>query len=79
VSEDKTTVKGYLDEFGFAGAMPQWLGVSKVAEEDFYCGPEVGEPLPPFTLIDQWGKPRDIHVDRARSKAAVVFYRSAVW
>ena len=79
MTDDKTTFRGYRDEFGFAGAMPQWLGVSKVPDEDFYSGPEIDEPLPGFTLIDQWGKTRDLHVDRAGSKAAVVFNRSAVW
>ena len=42
-------------------------------------GPEVGETLPDFVLPDAFGKPIDFHRDRAQSRAAVVFFRSAVW
>jgi hypothetical protein len=42
-------------------------------------GPEVGERLPDFRLTDHTGRQLDFHADRGESKAAVVFYRSAVW
>ena len=42
-------------------------------------GPEVGELLPDFELQDANGKLVSFHQDRAGSKSALVFYRSAVW
>ena len=42
-------------------------------------GPEIGEPLPEFSLPDSSGRPIQMHADRDGHKAAVVFYRSAVW
>ena len=42
-------------------------------------GPAVGERLPDFSLVDQTGRTVDFHRDRGGAKAAVVFYRSAVW
>ena len=45
---------------------------------DFPTGPEVGERLPEFTLLNQHGESIDFHADRG-GQAVVVFYRSAVW
>ena len=42
-------------------------------------GPEVGERLPDFTLPDHTGREVHFHEDRDGARAAVVFYRSAVW
>jgi len=42
-------------------------------------GPEIGERLPDFSLPDASGKMIHFHEDRGSAKAAVVFYRSAVW
>jgi peroxiredoxin len=42
-------------------------------------GPEIGERLPDFRLPDAHGREIDFHADRGNAKAAVVFYRSAVW
>lgn len=42
-------------------------------------GPEVGQRLPDFTLPNAFGEPTSFHEDRAGQKAALVFYRSAVW
>jgi hypothetical protein len=67
------------DELGFEAPAPVGhpgrAGLPKGAS----TGPEVGERLPDFTLPDANGNPIDFHQDRGRSKAAVVFYRSAVW
>ena len=41
--------------------------------------PEVGERLPDFALRDHTGRLVDFHADRGDRKAAVVFFRSAVW
>ena len=42
-------------------------------------GPEVGEHLPDFELPDAQGRFMRFHKDRGGRKAALVFYRSAVW
>ena len=42
-------------------------------------GPALGERLPDFELPDQNGRLVRFHQDRGGSRAAVVFYRSAVW
>lgn len=41
---------------------------------EFPTGPKIGEQLPPITLPDQNGQPVTV-----AGRAAVVFYRSAVW
>ena len=42
-------------------------------------GPGVGERLPDFELPDAFGRPVSFHEDRGKHKAALIFYRSAVW
>ena len=42
-------------------------------------GPEVGQRLPDFELPNAQGRLVNFHRDRAGRKAALVFYRSAVW
>lgn len=42
-------------------------------------GPAIGTPFPNFRLADQTGRPIDLHADRGRRTALVVFYRSARW
>ena len=49
------------------------------ASDEFPTGPAIGERLPEFQLPNQDGELIDFHADRGRSKAIVVFYRSAVW
>ena len=42
-------------------------------------GPALGERLPDFVLPDAYGRAVNFHEDRGQRKAALVFYRSAVW
>ena len=42
-------------------------------------GPAIGDRLPDFSLPDAFGRVVNFHGDRGGSKAALVFYRSAVW
>ena len=49
------------------------------ATEAFPTGPDIGERLPEFSLLNQEGRLIDYHSDRGDSKSIVVFYRSAVW
>jgi hypothetical protein len=76
-TEDRNA--GYRDEFGFVGPLPTTDGQRQTPEEGFFTGPAVGAPLPGFALRSATGRKIDLHADRAGSKAAVVFYRSAVW
>jgi hypothetical protein len=49
------------------------------ATDTFPTGPDIGERLPEFSLLNQEGRLVDYHADRGDSKSIVVFYRSAVW
>ena len=69
----------YRDEFGLTGPLPATDGQRRVPAEGFFTGPEVGSPLPGFTLRTAAGGMMDLHADRGNAKAAVVFFRSAVW
>ena len=74
-----TEFPDYLDEFGQVGPLPATDGQRRPPAEGFFTGPEIGVPLPGFTLRSASGQKVDLHADRDGSKAAVVFYRSAVW
>jgi hypothetical protein len=67
------------DELGFdapaALGHPGRLGLP----EGHGTGPEVGERLPDFVLPDASGGTVRFHQDRGGSRAALVFFRSAVW
>ena len=69
----------YRDEFGQVGPLPASDGQRRVPEAGFFSGPEICYPLPGFTLRSASGQRLDLHADRGDSKAAVVFFRSAVW
>ena len=47
--------------------------------EDFAKGPEIGDPLPDFTLPDQTGNRVTFAAARGNGQALVLFYRSASW
>ncbi len=69
----------YTDEFGFVAPLKTTSNQRRIPDEGFPTGPAIGERLPDFTLVDQRGRSVDLHADRADAKAAVVFFRSAVW
>ena len=71
--------RGFEDAYGFVAPLPTSHGPRKIAPEGFPTGPAVGERLPDFELVDQSGRALRLHADRGASKAAVVFFRSAVW
>ena len=74
-----TTGSLYEDEYGFVAPLPMTSSQRKLPPEGFPTGPCVGERLPDFELPDQTGRNIRLHEDRGSSKAAVVFFRSAVW
>ena len=45
----------------------------------FATGPEIGEPLPGFTLPDQRGDAVDLHAWRGGDRAFLVFVRGTDW
>ncbi len=67
------------DELGFEAPVPVGHPGREGLPEGYPTGPEVGERLPDFELPDQHNRLIRFHEDRGRSKAAVVFYRSAIW
>ena len=79
MSENKTPHVGYEDEFGFTTPLPVDEAPRRIPNKGFSSGPKVGERLPDFELPDQSGRMLRFHEDRDGSKAAVVFFRSAVW
>lgn len=68
-----------VDDYGFWGPLPTTMGQRYIAPEDFSPGIAVGQPAPNFTLLNQHGDEVDFHADRDGSKAALLFFRSAVW
>ena len=67
------------DETGFDAPAPLGHPARANMPDAQPTGPEIGDLLPDFTLPDANGIPVRFHEDRAGAKAALVFYRSAVW
>ena len=69
----------YVDELGLVGPLPASDGQRHPRQHDDPTGPAIGTRLPDFTLPSASGELISFHADRGDSKAAVVFFRSAVW
>ena len=69
----------FTDAFGFTAPLPMSSRQRRIPEEGFPTGPEVGARLPDFELEAHTGERIALHADRGDAKAAVVFFRSAVW
>ena len=67
------------DELGFDAPAPLGHPVRASMPGEHATGPQIGERLPDFSVIDAFGNRVNFHEDRGASKAALVFYRSAVW
>ena len=67
------------DNLGFDAPAPLDHPARAGLSEGASTGPAVGDRLPDFELPDAQGRPVRFHADRGNSKAALVFYRSAVW
>ena len=76
---EQTSTLGFTDDFGITGPLPATDGQRFPRGEDDSTGPEIGTRLPDFTLPSSLGRTVSFHEDRGMSKAAVVFFRSAVW
>lgn len=42
-------------------------------------GPQVGQPVPPFTGVDQFGRTQTLESTAGPKGAMLVFFRSADW
>jgi len=69
----------FTDEYGFTGPLPVTSTQRMIPEGDFAPGLAIGEAAPDFALPNQHGEEISFHEDRAGARAAVLFYRSAVW
>ncbi len=69
----------FTDELGFTAPLPVTHPQRVMPDEGFSTGPDVGARLPDFELRSHTGERVALHADRGDSKAAVVFFRSAVW
>lgn len=49
------------------------------ASTDFPTGPAIDEPLPDFTLVDQFGNTVNYTEARAGRRSLVAFQRSTLW
>jgi peroxiredoxin len=47
--------------------------------DDFPTGPAIGEPLPDFALVDQFGNTVNFAAARAGRRSLIVFQRSTLW
>lgn len=67
------------DSLGFDAPAPVGHPVRASLPAGACTGPAIGERLPDFDLPDAFGRQVRFHEDRGHSRAALVFYRSAVW
>ena len=67
------------DETGFDAPAPLGHPGRAGLPPGHSTGPNIGERLPDFELPDASGRAVNFHEDRDGSKAALIFYRSAVW
>lgn len=67
------------DAMGFDAPAPVGHPARASMPSNTLTGPEVGSRLPNFQLPTSSGRLIDFHEDRGSAKAALVFYRSAVW
>ncbi len=67
------------DELGFDAPAPLGHPARAGIPEGASTGPKIGDRLPDFELPDANGQLVNFHEDRAGKKAALIFYRSAVW
>lgn len=69
----------FVDEFGFYGPLPTTSRQRTIPKDGFPPGLAVGERAPDFQLFNQHGESIDFHADRDGARAALLFFRSAVW
>lgn len=78
-TQAEEVAEGWKDEAGFVTVFPQGSGPRANPKGDFPSGPEPGSPMPDVHCVDSFGKPFDLHKDRAGRPAIFILQRSAVW
>jgi len=71
--------RAYRDEFGQTAPLLASDGQRMPPAEGFEFGPAIGEEFPDFRLKASSGEWVNLKQDIAQKKAALVFFRSAVW
>ncbi|MEO1057934.1 MAG: hypothetical protein AAFY28_13565 [Actinomycetota bacterium] len=69
----------FTDEYGFTGPLPVTSAQRVVPQGPFDPGLAIGDAAPDFELPNHRGESVSFHADRDGSRAAVLFFRSAVW
>ncbi|MEM9516004.1 MAG: hypothetical protein AAGA42_14220 [Actinomycetota bacterium] len=69
----------FTDDYGFTGPLPVTSTQRVVPQGHFDPGLAIGEVAPDFELPNHRGETVSFHADRGGSRAAVLFFRSAVW
>lgn len=69
----------FTDDYGFTGPLPVTSTQRMIPTGDFEPGLPIGRPAPDFALPNHHGETVSFHADRDGSRAAILFYRSAVW
>ncbi len=68
-----------VDQIANAGRLPVTSTQRMIPTGDFHPGLAIGQPAPDFELPNHLGETVSFHADRDGSRAALLFYRSAVW
>ena len=69
----------FTDGYGLTGPLPATSTQRMVPTGDFHPGLEIGQAAPDFELPNHLGESVSFHADRDGSRAALMFFRSAVW
>lgn len=69
----------FTDEYGFTGPLPITSTQRVAPTGEFRPGLAIGEIAPDFELPNHRGDMISFHEDRDGARAALLFYRSAVW
>ena len=69
----------FTDDYGFTGPLPVTSTQRMIPTGEFEPGLAIGQTAPDFELPNHLGEPVSFHADRDGSRAALLFYRSAVW
>ena len=59
--------------------MAELINGGDPATEDFPSGPEIGDPIPAFELTDAHGRLVRFADRPPKTRALILFYRSASW